>query len=335
MVGKARKWCLTIDKNVEGLTFDDISSMYNPTLMRYFIYGFEKGKKTGNLHYQCYVQMKKQYRLKKLKSLFCNYVHCEIQHKKSKNEHARNYCWKGNHEEDGTPTPQPSFRGFEFGKFCEGQGDRTEMKDIKEDIDVGLEHYEIVQNADKFNTYSRYHSWFYKYKQMVDDEKFNVIRESIVTNVILGEPGTGKTTSIYNKEGFKNCYRLKNPNGDNKNWNGYNGQKILIIDDFYGWIPLNDMLNILDNKPYRVRMLMNYSWAKWTKVYITSNVSIEHWYKNIDKKSKVLKAFYSRIKKCLKVDRGNTGSLSISEIALPARGRNNHKQYLNITDLFD
>ena len=325
---KSRNYCITL--KAENIDWDTINKVYCEKSMRYLIIGFEIGK-DGYEHYQIYVQLKKQYRLKGLKKLFgFTYLHAEKQ--KGTNTQARNYCWKGQYEEKGMEFPQPSAIFFHFGKFCVGQGQRTELENIKTDIDDGKEHFEIVQDAKKFASYSRYHSWFYKYKQMVDDKKFNKIRECLKVNVIYGECATGKTTAILNKEGVQNCYILKNPNKDNKNWNGYNGQKVLVIDDFYGWLPINEMLRILDNKPYRVRMLGSYTWAQWETVYITSNKKPRRWY-DIEN-DEVNNAFMSRLSKCLKVTRGNTGALVSKFKELPCRNRNKHKEYLDISELF-
>lgn len=325
---KAYHYCITIKRNDDDI--NDFDKIWNEDKMRYLIVGMEISS-DGYKHWQIYIQLFKQYRMKGIKTLFNdNTAHCEVQ--KGTNSEARDYCWKGQYEKSGTRSPQPSAIIREFGTFTIGQGARTELDDIKKDIDDGLGHYTIVQDQKKFNSYARYHSWFYKYKQMVDDDRHNIIRVPVKVNVIHGECATGKTTSILNKEGVKNCYILKNPNGDNKNWNGYNDQKILIIDDFYGWLPLNEMLRILDNKPYRVRKLGDYTWAKWNTIYITANSSPLEWY-DIENEE-VMEAFYSRLSKCLEVTRGNTGTLVAEFKDLPNRGRNDKKEYLNIDGLF-
>lgn len=325
---KGRLYCITIKK--DDLEINDFYEIWNKEKMRYLIVGEEIGK-GGYEHFQIYLQLFNQYRLKGLKELLgISTAHCEVQ--KGTNSAARNYCWKGQFEKKGTKHPQPSAKILQFGEFCNGQGHRTELDGIKDDIDNGMDHFEIVQDRKKFDSYKRYHSWFYKYKQMVDDQRHNCIRDTVAVNVIYGDCATGKTTSVLNKEGVKNCYILKNPNGDNKNWNGYNGQKVLIIDDFYGWLPLNEMLRILDNKPYRVRKLGDYTWARWEKIYITSNNRPQDWYDVCN--DEILGAFYSRLSKCLKVIRGNTGALIPKFEVLPNRGRNEKKEYLDISEMF-
>lgn len=325
----------TININAYGIDMFDEIYKNNIEVIRYLIVG-EEISKTGYRHYQCYVQLFRQIRMKGFKKLM-NYegTHLEVQY--GTNLEARNYCWKGQFELKGTEYPQPSSITKTFGRFCEGQGERTEMLDIKELLDDGVGHYDIVNTRNVyFNSYGRYHSWYEKYKCMADDERLNIMRKTIDVWALYGPGGTGKTESILRKYGCKNCYILKNPNRDNKNWNGYESQKILIIDDFYSWLPLSTMQRILDNKPYRVRKLNGYRWAQWDKVYITSNQDPNQWYRNVQEiegMGEIIDAFKSRIKKCLKVTRGNTNALVIREIILTDIDRHNYKEYLDLDAL--
>lgn len=327
-----RKICFTIFNDWDIHKFQKIFEE-NTDKIRYMIVGLETCKKTGMMHFQCYCQMLKTIRGKGFKKMIGdNTTHWEKQ--KMSNDQARNYCWKGEFEEHGTEFPQPSATFLQFGQFCEQAGQRTDILKIKEEIDDGVGIHEICKNDDVFGTWVRYHSGFEKYKQLVDDEKGKrTIRENIEVIVAYGECATGKTEGIYRKEGIENCYTLENPNGDNKNWNGYSNQKILVIDDFYGWLKLNNILRILDKYPYRCRMLGGYRWACWTKVYITSNKRPEDWYCNIGN-GKVLKALYSRICKRVKVTRGNTGALVVTLIQSETK-RHSYNEYLDYDDLPD
>lgn len=332
---KARHVVFTI--KMDGYPYEKFKKIYevNKETIRYLIVGHEISK-TGYKHYQCYIQLFDQIRIKGFQSLIRTKQICMF-NQFGTNKEARNYCWKGQFEAKGTEYPQPSSITHIFGRWCEGQGERTEMLDIKELIDEGAEPYDIVQQERFFKSYGRYHAFYDKYKCMADDRRLNIIRKPIDTYVIYGDGGTGKTQSIYVKYGCANCFSLQDPKGDNKNWNGYTNQKILIIDDFYSWIPFNEMLRILDNKPYRVRKLGSYAWAQWEKVYITSNCSPFTWYENIQENpimKKSFSAFLSRIKKCLKVSRGNSRTLLTEFKKLTDIDRHNYKEYLSL-DIFD
>lgn len=325
-----RKICFTIfndwDIHDFGKIYDD-----NIDKIRYLIVAWEKCKKTGKEHFQCYCQLSKTIRRAGFKKLIGdNSTHLEQQ--RGTNIEAMTYCWKGQFKEKGTGFPQPSAIFLEFGRFCEKGGQRTDILLIKEEIDNGKGIHDICKTEGLFGTWCRYHSGFEKYKQLVDDDKGKrTIRKSIEVILAYGDCATGKTEGIYNKEGIENCYTLENPNGDNKNWNGYSNQKILVIDDFYGWMKLNDMLRILDKYPYRCRMLGGYRWACWEKVYITSNKKPENWYCHVGNE-KVLLALYSRISKRVKVLRGNTGALNVTVIQKESL-RHSYDEYLDYDDL--
>lgn len=325
-------YCLTLGQDKK--TFEEVMEIQKDCdNCRYLICGKEVAD-SGWEHWQIYVQFARQIRRLGIKKLFGKSVHIEIQ--QGTNEQARNYCWKGAFIKEPTEHPQPSAIFLDAGSFVLGAGTRSDLERIKDDMDGGMSHWDICQTTRSgFSGYARYHSFFYKYKRMKDDITYSrILREPLEVIVIYGEAGTGKSTSILVKEGLKNCYILRNPNNDNKFWNGYEGQKVLVIDDFYGWIKLNDILNILDNKPYRCRMLCDSVWARWEKVYITSNVGPEEWYKidefdeNSENKAEIVKAFLSRLSKCLKVTKGNTGALVKEWMVLPHRGRHIQKEYL-------
>lgn len=321
--GRAYKICFT--QKLDGINYNDFYNNYknifnnNNDKIRFIIVGYEKSKE-GYEHFQGYIQFKKQMRMKGIKKLLCSdNVHIEKQ--LGTNTQARNYCWKGQFENKGTKYPQPSAILSYHGEFTAGQGERKDILKVKDLLDKGLTHYDICNEDDKyFQSYGRYHNFFEKYKLWSDNVKYNKCRKELECYILFGHKDTGKTQSILNKYGCKNCYILKDPKRDNKNWNGYESQLVLIIDDFYSWIPFNDILRILDNKPYRVRMLNGYRWAQWIKVFITSNKSPDEWYINIQQDismSEAVTAFYSRFKECLKVTRGNTNALvTVEKIAM-------------------
>lgn len=339
--GKAYKYCIKCEyKNHSFESFQDV--LDNNPDVRYCIVAYECTLSTKYKHFQIYLQLKKQTRGNSLKKLFNDKeLHWEVQSRYSTNKQARDYCWKGQFEKKGTKFPQPSAVFLTWGLFCEGQGKRTEMVEICSLLDNGYEHKDVYKTNGVYNdyikSYGRYMAFFKQHKCWEDDDKHNIIRPPIKTKVIIGDAGTGKTQGIYNKHGAKNIYKLLNPNGDNKNWNGYTNQKILLIDDFYSWIKLTDMMMILDNKPYRCRKLGSYVWAQWETVYITSNQHPDLWYPNETQKISMIKnieAFRSRLgRKCLKVIRGNTGNLITKLLTLSNIDRHNQKEYLNLDDI--
>lgn len=73
-------------------------------------------------------------------------------------------------------------------------------------------------------------------------------------------------------------FKLEHPGGHMVWWDGYEGQSLLILDDFTGWIPLTQLLNILDGYPMTLNVKNGRTMANWTTVVITSNLHPRDWY---------------------------------------------------------
>jgi hypothetical protein len=95
-----------------------------------------------------------------------------------------------------------------------------------------------------------------------------------VNIVLWGRTGTGKTRFCY--EQIKDS-TYWSP-GDYQWFDGYEGQRIVIIDDYRGEYPLPLFLKLLDRYPMRVPV--KGSFVEWCpkKIFITSNIEPAHWY---------------------------------------------------------
>jgi len=81
----------------------------------------------------------------------------------------------------------------------------------------------------------------------------------------------------------------------------------VVIDDFYGWLPLNFMLQLMDRYPMQVPVKGGYvNWAP-RFIYITSNKHYVHWYKWLEHGNDMLRAFERRIDKLVHFDYDSEG----------------------------
>lgn len=92
--------------------------------------------------------------------------------------------------------------------------------------------------------------------------------------LFLGPPGTGKSRLGYNLH--PDAYR-KPPSGD---WfDGYNGESVVILDDFDGTtFTLQLLLCLLDRYPVRTPVKGGFSQMVANHFIITSNLTVEEWY---------------------------------------------------------
>lgn len=105
--------------------------------------------------------------------------------------------------------------------------------------------------------------------------------------VYWGDSGTGKTRKA--TEEYPDAYIISKPNSDRMVWwDGYQGEETVIIDEFYGWIPYNDLLRMCDRYPLRVPFKGGFHKLKATRFIFTSNRPWTDWYPNVDDPSKAL-----------------------------------------------
>lgn len=92
---------------------------------------------------------------------------------------------------------------------------------------------------------------------------------------IHGTSGCGKTRSIH--AAFPDAYWK--PNGEW--WDAYDGEQVVVLDDFYGDIQHALLLRVLDRYPLRVPFKGGFAPAHWTTVIISSNARLDDQYQSI------------------------------------------------------
>lgn len=227
--------------------------------VRYAIAQVEKCPKTGRYHIQGYVEFNKKITTKKFKEdMIDNTIHLEV--RRGTKAQAKAYCSK---EETRVCGP------MEIGKLI-GQGKRTDLDELIDNLSDIDNIKDIAKRHPKqFILYSR---GIKQYMDLIyEPEKWR----QLTVNVLWGDTGVGKTKQVFDECGT-DLYKLDYSNS--LWWDGYNGQKNLLIDDFYGWIKYGHLLNILDGYPLRLEVKGGFTSARFTKVWITSNKHPSEWY---------------------------------------------------------
>lgn len=98
--------------------------------------------------------------------------------------------------------------------------------------------------------------------------------------VYWGPPGTGKTRRAQFEAG-SNAYWLRKPISKNGAlwFDGYEGQEVVVIDEFYGWIARDFMQRMCDRYPLMVEIKGSAVHFLSKKVIITSNQDPKDWWK--------------------------------------------------------
>lgn len=95
---------------------------------------------------------------------------------------------------------------------------------------------------------------------------------------IWGPTSTGKTRSVYDRHDPSEIYSVRFKNDGHIWFDGYEGEKIILIDEFHGQCKSADLLQIL--RPYQLRVEIKGAvvWPVFDLVYITSNIPPEELY---------------------------------------------------------
>lgn len=112
-------------------------------------------------------------------------------------------------------------------------------------------------------------------RQTLLEERFRTTWRTLEVYYIWGKTGVGKTRSVMEKYGYENVYRVTNYAHP---FDQYQGQDVILFDEFRSSLPLADMLSYLDGYPVMLPCRYADKVACFTKVYVVSNLAFEEQY---------------------------------------------------------
>jgi hypothetical protein len=169
----------------------------------------------------------------------------------------------------------------EFNEFgiMPRQGDRTDLQLFKDTIITGGSEKEIID--DYTACFAKYDRFYQRCRNLCLKEIAQKLGPPEVM-VIIGPPGCGKTRLVYDNHDINDIYKLEVGDGSSGSvfWNGYNGEPVILIDDFHNNLKLDYMLRLLDRYPMTLNTKGGHTWKCAKKIYITSNIELDKWYPN-------------------------------------------------------
>lgn len=282
---QSRNWCFT---DFTLTNYSDIYHKYSD-IIRYICWGEETCPSTKKIHHQGWIQFTTKRTMGGVKRIL-----------KIKGIHLES-CYGDEYSNDKYCKKDNKFK--QFGKFIT-QGERTDLEHVKKFINEGHSLKEIAD--ENFDLFCRYRSGLTKYKEMVDKENSKQFR-NVDVQVLYGPTGCGKTRQAMAEATFKI------EGGNLKWWDGYEADKCILIDEFANQIPITELLNILDGYQLRLPIKGGHTYALWSKVFITTNLSFEDWYPNAKTMHK--EALLRRISRFAEVTpTGNTITVGVTEL---------------------
>lgn len=283
---RSRCYQFTAYKNLEFNLYKTIFNEYND-LIRFLVGGYEICPKSKRKHIQGFIQFYQTTRGTRVQKLLRDKLHIETMYS---DEFSNNkYCKK-----DGL--------FFSHGKLTT-QGKRPDLDVLwlmAKDLNVRFYNLKLEMPS----LYSRYRNGVIDVRNaIIEKTAFTIGFRKIKVTMILGDAGVGKSRYVMDKYGYDNVYKLNRPPTKVLRFCGYDGHKVLLIDDFYGWIRYNTMLDLLDGYPYKLDVKFGSTYALFDKIYITSNCSPKLWYCNL----KLTRNFRRRFTHFLKLGLARSG----------------------------
>lgn len=252
----------------------------------YKVFQYEQGAQCTS-HIQGYIELAKKRKLGGLKQI---YKRAHLEMRNGTQQQAIAYCTK-----EDTRLKEGLELGLKKVKQ-QGQGKRTDIEQMKSELKVKSKSDYIQDNPRMYAQMHRSIDAIYEIQYQ------SIKRQPPHVEVLYGKAGTGKTRYVYDHHDQSEIYKLVRSNSNNVWFNGYDPQqhKVLLIDDFYGWILYSYLLQLLDRYPMKLEIKGGMTNLLVTHIYITSNVHPSKWYKFSERKN--IEALFRRIHKITCLD---------------------------------
>lgn len=148
------------------------------------------------------------------------------------------------------------------------QGKRNDLLVLKRKLDEGKTETEIATSDETFPVWCKYRHVVKAYRVLT---RQNARDWATFTTVYWGPPGVGKTRRALSEAGLE-AYWLPKPSPNQTAWfDGYEGQEVVVIDEFYGWLARDLMCRMCDRYPLLVQTKGGTVPFLPKKIIITSN----------------------------------------------------------------
>ncbi|ALE29785.1 replication associated protein [Lake Sarah-associated circular virus-42] len=283
-MSRGKSWCFTIHSRGEGDDCDwllhPIGTAEPPSAFwdddpfewgcQFMIFQMERCPETGKLHLQGALQLDKQQRLSFMKKLHKT-AHWEVM--KGNWTQSIEYCSKSETKVNGP---------WEAGDRPK-MGQRTDLETIGKMVKENKTNLELVDTLGAGVSKFQKHISFLRFTYSEKDSDRQATGVKVI--VLYGPTGTGKTYAAVNSLTGGRAYHILNAPSQKatKLWfDGYENQKVLVIDDFDGSVEFRYLLRMIDVYKFPAEVKGGMVWGVWDTVIITSNVHPASWYTGVD-----------------------------------------------------
>ncbi len=283
---KGRKWLITDwmkDDADRDAAIKRVSDGLNPKQVRYAVWQIEKAEKNKE-HVQLFVHFNRSITMSTLKNrLGSHSLHAE---QVKDDEVAAHYCEKPvdgcdcKHCKKAIAVQEVIYGPVEIGEkpdYKKG-GTTKPTEALLAMIKAGHTDQDLLEEA----------PWaLLRHGRGIDRLRFADMEKKakefrqVEVIILSGDAGTGKTVWAIQNSVDGDYY--KPDLSKNTIWyDGYQGQRTLILDDFRGQgLRFDNLLQILDGHKLMLPIKGGHTYALWTRVIITSNTIPSNWYRRL------------------------------------------------------
>ena len=268
----SRKYQLTINNPVSnGFTHEAIKNIVSSFSSCIYACMADEVGENGTPHTHVYLVFKNPVMFSTIHSRFYG---AHIENALGSHQENRDYiCKTGKWLNDAKHGTSIEGTFEEIGALPEERTARQKESDaIFEMLKDGASDYEII-NA--FPSAMSKLPHINNARQTMRNERYKNEFRKLSVHYIWGKTGVGKTRSIMEKYGYDKVYHVtnyKNP------FDQYDGQTVILFDEFRSSLPIADMLKYLDGYPLMLPCRFNDRVACYTEVFVVSNIPMEKQY---------------------------------------------------------
>lgn len=277
---RARDWLFTL------FDFDDAQRLHEriSRFARFHVFQVEQCPETDRLHVQGFLQLASPKSLASVKkALGSTTVHLEA--RKGTVREAIAYCSK---EETRHSPPlsagRPSY-----------QGKRTDISDFRDAVLDGATELQLLEeHPDCLAKFPRFAHTVRRIS--ATSRAASIMQDGRRVYVLVGPPGSGKSSFAWRHFGDDLWSFPVGGSSSSAFFDGYTGQRHVLLDEFYGNIPFQVLNQITDRYPVNVEVKgASTAWVPEV-ILIASTAPPEEWYPSVyEKRPEVVDAVLRRI----------------------------------------
>lgn len=226
----------------------------------YSVYQLEQSE-SGMFHFQGYVVFSNRPRFGAVCEMLPN---AHFERRRGNHAQAKEYCMKVDTRVDGP---------WEFGddsRVASGPGQRQDLDGFRDAVRSGARDHELLDS---------HLEQMARYPRLATTVRLSMPaprRRGVSVRLFWGVAGTGKTRFAY--EQYPDLYMVPLQQSRSLWFDGYQGEEVILLDEFSGQMALDSLLRLLDEHPCQVPVKGGYVALRNSVFVITSNSHWTAWY---------------------------------------------------------